>query len=200
MHTLFRRKKIPHLFWRAGFFSLVLTIAACSNAGSTHPDPASTRQAAISPYLTSTVATGFKMYTGTHFRLNYPQSWQIQGSGNQMIFQDAQGLNTLTVIISPDPRGRQSVETLVNTVFPPVEKAVLTNPQAASEPSTVTVAGETRVQRSATATFEQINQTIFQPMLPVLSLFYYLYRNETLYNHALCIYCPEMLRLTTPKR
>src|SRR5258708_38529627 len=99
-------KQIAHrLFASSCFFLLVLALGACSSSGSaqTTTVSASTKLASHSSTSASTITP--KTYAGTHFSISYPQNWRVQGSGNQVIFQDVQGLNALTVMIAPNPGG-----------------------------------------------------------------------------------------------
>lgn len=157
-HMAFFCKQIPQrLLFYTSFLLLVLVLAACNGSGSAHTN--SSGAALTSTSLTPTPGTTLKTYTGTHFRLTYSGSWIVQGSGNQIIFQDAKGLNALTVIVLPNPNGAKSAAKLANATFLPVEKAVLTNPQTTSVSSTITLAGETWVQQSATGTLSTGGQS-----------------------------------------
>src|SRR5437588_1069465 len=86
------------LLYTSSFLFFLLLLAACSDAGA-NPASSNLPSTALSALASSqpTQAATLKMYTGNNFSITYPQSWRMQGSGNQIIFQDAQGLNALTV-------------------------------------------------------------------------------------------------------
>src|SRR5437879_1775161 len=108
------------IFLHSCFFLLIVALTACSSPGSTHTSSHSTTPRPNSP--TSAPTATLKTYTGTNFSLTYPPNWQAQGGGNQVIFQDAQGLNALTVVIVPNPGGVKSADSLADTTFPAIEK------------------------------------------------------------------------------
>lgn len=158
---LLSQKPMTHrLFLCCSFFLFVLTLTACSDSGGTRTGNTAngTTSRSASPAPTSTAQK--KTYTGANFSFTYPANWQAQGSGNQVIFQDVQGLNALTVIITPNPGGLKSAGSLADATFPAVEKAILTNPQSSSLSPTTMVAGETWIQRGATGTLSTGGQSV----------------------------------------
>jgi hypothetical protein len=157
-----------HQLWLCASLLLLLTVlTACTSTGTTHIAYSSTSSALLasaSPTPTPTTRT----YTGAGFSLIYPSSWQAQGTGSQVVFQDAQGFNALTVVITPNPGGAKSAASLADSTFPLVEKAILTNPQATNVAPTVTVAGESWVQRGATGTLSTGGQSVPGTLLLLL--------------------------------
>lgn len=200
----FRKRVIRRL--SIGFSTLVLVIvlAACGGSGGGTGSATPTPTAAPSP--TPTTATSSQLYTGDGFTIQYPQSWKVQTNQNTVIFTDALMLNTLTILIVPNPGGAISSSQQADVALSTVEKAGgISNAQPVSGlPATATVGGESWVQRGITGTvtsngvsvpgelillatnhpanspttktfeiyyagpsasFQQINQAYFQPML-----------------------------------
>lgn len=160
MYYMFsQQRQITNKFFQCLLFPfLIVGLVACNSTGNAPANLSTTPSLAQTP--TSAPITTLKTYTGTSFSLSYPQDWKVQGTGNQVIFQDAQGLNALTVIITPNPKGTKSANALADTTFPLVEKAILTNAQTTQVISTVSVGGETWVQRGATGTLNTGGQSV----------------------------------------
>ena len=149
---LFRNNVARRLIPGVCLLMLTIVLAACSGlSGITGGSPTPTPTPSPRPSPTASAAT--QTYKGNGYTIAYPQGWKVQPSGNQVVFQDAQGLNVMTIVIVPNPGGLNSADNIADTTFPLVEKTLLTNPQPATNVlSTTTVAGDTWSQRGATGT------------------------------------------------
>jgi hypothetical protein len=89
-------------------------------------------------------------YKGKDFSISYPQGAQQSASGNQVTFLDPITKNVMTIVTVPNPGGAQPAGALADATLPLINKTLLKNAQPATVAPTVTVAGETWVQRSST--------------------------------------------------
>lgn len=76
----FHNQTFCRLLFHTSAFALLLLLAACNSSTSTHPTSNS-----ITVTTTAASITTLKTYSGATFRLSYPQGWQVQGSGDQVI-------------------------------------------------------------------------------------------------------------------
>jgi hypothetical protein len=135
-----------------GVVLLMVLLAACGGSGGASSTGSTPTPKPPTPTPTPTVATAnMKTYTGTNFSISYPATWQESASGNQVTFADALVTkDIMTIVTVPNPAGAQSASSLADATMPAVEKVMLTNSQPATVAPTVTVGGESWVQRSAT--------------------------------------------------
>ena len=147
-------KSIPR--WMALLFSIVsftVLLTACGGGSTTsNPTPTPTTAAKASPTTPPTTTppatTGFVAYTANAaFTMNYPQGWKVTTSGKSVVFADATGIYNLTIVVSPDPGGIASADTVVNTAIQGV-KATMKNPQTVNVPPTANIGGDSWVQKS----------------------------------------------------
>ena len=146
-------KSIPR--WMALLFcviSFMVLLTACGGGSTTsNPTPTSTTAAKASattpPTTTPPATAGFVTYTGTAFTMNYPQGWKVTTSGQSVVFADATGIYNLTIVVSPNPGGIASADTVVNAAIQGV-KNTMKNPQTVNVPPTANIGGDSWVQKS----------------------------------------------------
>ena len=143
--------------------ALVLTLAACGSATSTSgstPTPAATSQPASTPTVASTPTTSTTLttYTGKGYSIGYPQGWKVNAAGNSVVFTDSTGIYNFTIVISPNPGGIASADTVVNAGVNGV-KGSLTNTQTVNVPASTTIGGDTWVQKSIAGNSTAAGQT-----------------------------------------
>lgn len=130
---------------------LVVLLAACGGSGSTGSTSTPTPQAPTATPTTAAPAVTMKTYTGAHFSISYPSTWQESASGNQVTFADPLVTkDIMTIVMVPNPMGAQSANALADATLPLIDKTLLKNAQPATAAPTTTVGGETWVQRSST--------------------------------------------------
>jgi hypothetical protein len=127
---------------------LIVLLAACGGStpttGSTPtPSPASSP----SPAVTPTSATSLTTYTGNGYSIGYPQGWKVNAAGKNVVFTDATGIYNLTIVVSPNPAGIVSPDTVVNASIQGVQ-GTLKNTQTVNVPPTTTIGGDSWVQKS----------------------------------------------------
>lgn len=146
-------KSIPR--WIALLFCVIIftvLLTACGG-GSTTPNPTPTPTAAAKPSpttqptATSPATSGFVTFTGTGFSISYPSGWKVSSSSGRVTFDDATGIYNFAIVVSPDPGGLASPDTVVSTSIQGV-KATLKNPQTVNVPPTTTIGGDSWVQKS----------------------------------------------------
>jgi hypothetical protein len=135
---------------------LVLLLAACGSSGTTSgstPTTAPTSQASPSPAVTPTSATTANLttYTGNGYTIGYPQGWKVNAAGKSVVLADPTGIYNLTIVISPNPGGVIGPDSVVNLGIQGV-KGTLTNPQTVNVPSSITIGGDSWVQKSIAGT------------------------------------------------
>jgi hypothetical protein len=91
-----------------------------------------------------------QVYTGAKFSISYPQTWQKSASGNQVTFVDSISKNVVSIVTVANPAGANSASALADATLPLIEKTLLSDAKTATVAPTVTLAGETWAQRSAT--------------------------------------------------
>lgn len=128
---------------------LVATLAACDSGSTAQatPTPKPSPEATVlptpfpSPSLTQTVqAAG--VYTGNGFSIHYPQGWITSRGSNGMAvtISDLSKLDTMTIVVTPDPNGLASADS-TSTMATNNVRATMTNPQTLPVPATVTIGG-----------------------------------------------------------
>ena len=131
----------------------MVVLAACGGSTTSNPTPTPTPTTAAKPSPTTPPTTtppataGFVTYTGSGFTINYPQGWKVTAAGTSVVFADPTGIYNLTIVVSPDPGGIASSDTVVNASIQGV-KGTVKNPQAVNVPATVTIGGDSWVQKS----------------------------------------------------
>ena len=132
-------------------------LAACGG-GSTASNPTPTPTTAAKPSPTTPPTTtppataGFVTYTGSGFTIKYPQGWKANPAGKGIGFADPSDIYNLTILITPDPGGLASPDTVVNASIQGV-KGTFKNPQTVNVPATVTIGGDSWVQKSISGDF-----------------------------------------------
>lgn len=86
-------------------------------------------------------------YTGNGYTIGYPQGWKVNTAGKSVVFTDATGIYNFTIVVSPNPGGVASPDTVVNAGIQGV-KGTMKNPQTVNVPPTTTIGGDTWVQKS----------------------------------------------------
>lgn len=136
------------------FCSLVLVVllAACGGGSTGAASTLTPTTQAPTPTPTTAAPAGtMKTYTGAHFSISYPSTWQESSSGNQVTFADPLvSKDIMTIVTVPNPMGAQSASALADTTLPLIEKTLLKNAQTATAAPTTTVGSDTWQQRSAT--------------------------------------------------
>jgi hypothetical protein len=127
-------------------------LAACGGGSTTsNPTPTPTTAAKASPTTppttTAPATAGFVTYKGNGFTISYPQGWKATVSGKSTVFGDPIGIYNLTIVISPNPGGIASPDTVVNAGIEGV-KGTLKNPQTVNIPATVNIGGDSWVEKS----------------------------------------------------
>jgi photosystem II reaction center protein PsbP len=139
---------------------LVLLLAACGSTGASPgstPTSAPTSQPSQAASPTSATTANLTTYTGNGFTIGYPQGWKVNAAGKSVVFADASGVYNLTIVVTPDPGGLVSPDTIVTTVIQGAKNA-LKNPQDVNVQSTVTIGGDRWVQKSVTGTSSAAGQ------------------------------------------
>jgi hypothetical protein len=141
------------------FLLLAMLMAACSGLGTSTSSTSTATSTPISKTATPTPTSvpvptvALTTYTGASYTIGYPTSWKKQTSGTSVVFQDAQGLNALTISTVPNPEGTQSADTISTASLTTLEQAGdIKDPQPTNLPATTTVGGESWVQKGITGT------------------------------------------------
>lgn len=133
---------------------LVLLIAACGSSTTTSGStPTATSQPASSPTVASTptTSTSLATYTGSSYIIGYPQGWKVNASGNQVYFTDASNVYKFAIIVTPDPGGTVSPDTLLTAGLQGLTSS-LKNTQPVNMPASTTIGGDTWVQKAVAGT------------------------------------------------
>lgn len=124
---------------------LGILLVACGSTGSANsgstPTPKTT---------TPTPSVAMQTYAGKNFKINYPQGWQQNASGNQVTFSDPISKNIMTITVTPNPGGASSVKLEADTTLKFFEKTLVKDGKDATIAPTATVGGDSWVQLSAT--------------------------------------------------
>lgn len=141
---------------------LTLLLAACgsgsTNSGTGNKSSQPPNGSKSSYTLTATPTTHsstpattepMKVYTGSGFTIEYPQSWKETESGSEIAFTDPSGSYNLTIGASDNADGKVTADQLVDGGLTGA-KSNLKNVETISVPQTVTLANQTWSQRSLT--------------------------------------------------
>jgi hypothetical protein len=128
---------------------LIVLLAACSSLGGTASSPTPTATPSPAPSPTPAVTT----YTGDGYTISYPKDWKKSVAADQTTFQDSLGANALGVVVVANPDGVAKPSTVLEaTLAGAVKGATMTNTSPANLPTSVSLAGETWVQKGTTGT------------------------------------------------
>ena len=129
---------------------LVVLLAACGGTGGI---AASTPTPKPTPTPSPTPTPAVTVYAGDGYTISYPQDWKKSTSVVQVTFQDSLGVNALGVAVAPNPNGIAQPGTVLNTTLEAGVKGVnMTNTSPANLPASVTLAGETWMQKGTMGT------------------------------------------------
>jgi hypothetical protein len=127
-----------------------MLLAACGGGGTTSsptPTPTPTLAPSPTPSPTPSPATSLTTYTGDGYTIGYPSSWKANAQSSKVTFADSTGIYNMTIVVTPNPGGAISADTLATTGITAV-KTQLKNPQDGNLPATTTVGGDSWVQKS----------------------------------------------------
>ena len=128
---------------------LIVLLAACSSPSST----AGSSTPAVTPSPTPLPTPAVTTYTGDGYTISYPKDWTKSVTSGQTTFQDSLGANALGVVVVSNPNGLAQPSTVLNaTLAGSVKGANMTNTSPANLPASVSLAGETWVQKGTTGT------------------------------------------------
>ena len=141
---------------------LVATLAACDSGSTTQATPTPAPKPSSEPTLLPTPsptfiptqsATAAGVYTGNGFSIHYPQGWITSrgGNGTAVTISDPSQLDTMTIVVTPDPNGLASADR-TSTMATNNVRATMTNPQMLPVPATVTIGGDKWIQKSVSGT------------------------------------------------
>src|SRR5712664_1399057 len=111
MNLLWNRK-VQRLALSVMAALLIGLLSACSI-----PGVGSTAAPTATPAPTATATPALSTYTGTGYTISYPQDWKQTGSGGQVTFQDALGINQLSIIYVANPGGAIQPATVVDATL-----------------------------------------------------------------------------------
>lgn len=165
-HQEFSASYFKHATQRLAFgvVSLVLLVllAACGGGGSggtanATPTTGSNGGGSIS---SPTPSIALQTTTAHTYSISYPQTWKKTGTGDDMTFQDsATSGNSLSIVVTPDPNGAASADTVANTAVQAFSKT-LTNGKVVTIPATITIGGVTWSQRAVMGTTKVAHQNV----------------------------------------
>jgi len=141
--------------------SLMALLAACGGSSTTTgstPTAAPTSQPSPTAVVSPTSGTTLTTYTGNGYTIGYPQGWKANASGKNVVFSDSSGIYSLTIVVAPDPAGAIGPDTVVNTAIEAVKNTVK-NPQTVNVPSSISIGGDSWVQKSITGDSSAAGQT-----------------------------------------
>lgn len=123
-------------------------ISACG-IGGTGTSTSTPAAAPTSAPTTAGTPGAMATLTGNGFTMNYPQNWQINRSGsNLVILQDNTGTMRMSITVVPNPRGAISVDQLSNTGVKAQTAALKDAQTVTTLPATVSIGGSNWVQKS----------------------------------------------------
>ena len=129
---------------------LIVLLAACSSLGGTASSPTPTT---ATPSPTPSPTPAVTTYTGDGYTISYPKDWKKSVASGQTTFQDSLGANALGVVVVANPDGVAKPSTVLEaTLANAVKRGNMTNTSPANLPASVSLAGETWVQKGTTGT------------------------------------------------
>lgn len=157
-----RKNALRRIVPGISLFFLMVLLTACGGLGSSGGSTPTAVPATPTPTATATPSVALQTYTGNGFTIGYPTDWKVQTISGQIAFEDALGVNALTIAMAPNPGGAASASSLADTTLPVIEQeASVKNPQpVAGLAPTVTYGGESWVQRGITGSVSSGGQTI----------------------------------------
>lgn len=153
--TLFRKRVTQRISFALCSALLVVLLTACSGISTTGSSPTPTPTSTPSPTPTPAMVT----YTGNGYTISYPKDWKVSPSQVEVSFQDAQGINGLGVIVSPNPGATSPSIVLEPTLTGAAKGVNMTSTSPANLPATVSVGGETWTQKGLTGTASSNGQS-----------------------------------------
>ena len=147
--TSFWKPMTQRLAFSVSLLLLIVLLAACSIPGisSSSSTPTTT------PSPTPSPAPAMTTYAGDGYTINYPKDWTKSTTSGQTTFQDALGANALGIVVVANPNGLAQPGTVLDaTLASSVKGADMTNTSPANLPASVSLAGETWVQKGTTGT------------------------------------------------
>ncbi|BCL83038.1 hypothetical protein ccbrp13_55030 [Ktedonobacteria bacterium brp13] len=143
--TLLWKPVTQRLFLSVSTLLFIVLLAACSSLGGTASSPTSTPIPSPTPALT--------MFTGKGYTISYPKDWTKSTTLGQDSFQDSQAANALGILIVANPGGVAKPSTVLDgSLVGAVKGANMTNTSPANLPASVSLAGETWIQKGTTGT------------------------------------------------
>jgi hypothetical protein len=104
---------------------LATTLVACDDSGGTTSTPP-----------TPTPIVTYQTYQGTGFTLDYPSTWGVHASGDQVTFADPLGKNVLAIFADPDLAGEPDAEVVGSQTITHLKSTLLANAQDMNIPQT----------------------------------------------------------------
>lgn len=141
---------------------LIAMLAACDSGSIAQATPTPAPKPSSEPTLLPTPsptliptqsATAAGVYTGNGFSIRYPQGWITEkgGNGTAVTISDPSKLDTMTIVVTPDPNGLASADS-TSTMATNNVRATMTNPQTLPVPATVTIGGDKWIQKAVSGT------------------------------------------------
>src|SRR5579885_1005266 len=129
---------------------LATALVACDDSGG------NTTSAPTPPPIPTVT---YQAYQGTCFTLNYPTTWGVHASGDQVTFADPVGKNLLAVFADPDLAGEPDAEVVAKQTMDRLKSSLLANAQDMNVPLTFnTSEGRvTWIQLGATGTMANLD-------------------------------------------
>jgi hypothetical protein len=160
MQSSFRR--VHRSAFALSLFLLVLVLSACgpftsSQTPTPTPTPPPTTQPKASPSPAAT--SGFTIYNGDGFTIEYPVGWSVSGDQDNILFQDPTTIYNLDVKVTNNPEGIVSTTNVVNIAVA-ASKTKLKNPQNENVPATVRLGGDNWSQKSVSGTTTENGQSV----------------------------------------
>ena len=124
---------------------LIVLLAACSSPGGT--------AGSSTPTATPSPTPAVSAYTGDGYTISYPKDWKKSVTSVQTTFQDSLGANALGIVVIANPDAAAKPSTVLEaSLAGAVKGASMTNTSPANLPASVSLAGETWVQKGTTGT------------------------------------------------
>lgn len=160
MKSSFRR---VHRIAFALSLSLLLSILSACGPFTSSPTPtpsptlSPTTQPTPSPSPAAT--SGFTVYNGDGYTIEYPVGWSVSGDKDNILFQDPTTIYNFDLKVTNNPEGIVSADTVVNLAID-ASKTKLKNPQSENVPATAMLGGDNWSQKSVSGTTTQNGQSV----------------------------------------